>query len=227
MRTIVRIFLISFLVFAALPNSDAQTTGKKKYVKPETTAPKPDEPAAADSKKGPIKVVEKTSKVGYGINLGNLYFTNFSFSIGLDPNIAYKLDEALAVGFMLKMNYYYEKIRQYDLKFTAFDFGPTVFTRWKPLLKANNATPFMQGIFVQAEYERAFINRPTDEFGNIIVEGDKVVPFKTQENYLYIGAGMASGYPFSSFISFHYNIIDDVQLSRLPFTYRIGFTWNY
>ena len=199
----------------------SQTTGKKKYVKPGTEPEKKEQ----STKTGQ----DKTSPFGYGINLGNIYFTTYSFQIGLDPNVAYKLDEALAVGFMLKLNYYYEKLTPYgiDAKYSGWDFGPTVFTRWKPLLKAENATPFMQGIFLQAEYERAFISRPTDEFGNISIEGDKVIPFKEQENYLYIGAGFASGYPFSSFISFHYNIIDDVELSRVPFTYRIGFTWNY
>jgi hypothetical protein len=216
MKVFVKTIFVATLVIFTLFQSEAQTTGKKKFVRPGSE----EEKKALEKEKAP-------SRLGYGINLGNIYFTNYSFSIGLDPNIAYKLDEALAVGFMLKMNYYYEKLPQYGLKYTGWDWGPTLFTRWKPLLKMEDATPFMQGIFLQAEYEKAFVSRPTDEFGNIDVDGDKINPFKTTEDYLYIGLGMASGYPFSSFISFHYNVIDDVNLSRVPFTYRIGFTWNY
>ena len=232
MKVFYRTFFAVLMLTGSFTYADAQTSGHKKYVKPGTEEEKktPSEKASsekASSSNAPNSKAKEPSKLGYGVNLGNLYFTNYSFSIGLDPNIAYKLDPALAVGFMLKVNYYYEKLPQYGLTYNGWDWGPTVFTRWKPLLKVENATPFMQGIFAQVEYEKAFISRPTDEFGNIDVNGDKINPFKSKEDYLYVGVGMASGYPFSSFISFHYNILDDVSLSRLPFTYRIGFTWNY
>jgi long-subunit fatty acid transport protein len=235
MSPFLRILFASLLLVAIIMPGDAQTTGKKKFVKPETTESKPADQKPSDSKApqekpAPVKVEKEPSKWGYGLNLGNIYFSNQTFEIGLDPNVAYRLDDALAVGFMLKMNYYYAKYPQYELKYTAFDFGPTVFTRWKPLLKAQAATPFMQGIFLQAEFEHSYVSREqVDEFGNLVLndEGTRILTEKNPEDYLYIGAGLSSGYPFSSFISFHYNILDNVELSRVPFTYRLGFTWNY
>ena len=155
------LFAAFFLVATIIP-CDAQTTGKKKFVKPGTTETKPADKKSTDAKEpeaksAPEKVEKEPSKFGYGVNIGNLFFTNTSFSIGLDPNVAYKLNDVVAVGFMLKMNYYYERLPQYDLKYNGWDWGPTIFTRVKPLLKMEGATPFMQGIFIQAEYEKAFI----------------------------------------------------------------------
>lgn len=241
MRLFVRVFFAFILVFTILNNADAQTSGKKKYVPPasKTTpeAPKEEQEPShvgtkpANAKPEPKKAPEESkSKLGYGVNLGNIAFAGSAFEFGLSPNIVYKLDEALAVGFMLKLNYFYEKYPQYGLKYSAFDLGPTVFTRWKPLLKIDNATPFMQGLFIQAEYERAYPARPAyDEFGNLILN-DNGTTIKTErigEDYLYVGIGAASGYPFSTFFSIHYNVIDKIELSRSPFDYRIGFTYNY
>jgi len=238
MKLFGRLFFAFILVLGILNHTDAQTSGKKKYVPPASkTAPKEEEPdkQPQDTKPGTKPATkpateESKSKLGYGVNLGNIAFAGSAFEIGMSPNIAYKLDEALAVGFMLKLNYYYEKYPQYGLKYSAFDLGPTIFTRWKPLLKVNNATPFMQGLFFQAEYERAYIARPVyDSVGNPILNDDNTA-FKTEkvgEDYLYIGLGAASGYPFSTFFSIHYNVIDKIELSRSPFDYRIGFTYNY
>ena len=171
---------------------------------------------------------KEPSRIGFGANLGNIAFSTNTFQFGLSPNIAYKLAEPLAVGLMVKLDYYYIKYPQYALKFSSFDIGPTAFMRWKPLFNMDSATPFLQGLFLQAEYERAYISRPaTDEFGNIIINGNRIVAERNPEDYLYIGLGAASGYPFSTFVSIHYNIIDDFDHSRLPFNYRIGFTYNY
>jgi hypothetical protein len=59
-----------------------------------------------------------------------------------------------------------------------------------------------KGIFLQAGYEHATISQPYDEFGNFIVNGDKIVGVRRWEDYMYIGAGATSGYPFASFVSF-------------------------
>jgi hypothetical protein len=183
--------------------------------------------AQAQASKHPQKK-KKESPIGYGINLGNIQFYNSTFQFGLGPNIAYKLGESTAVGFMMKLDYYYIKYRDLGLKFSSFDLGPTVFTRWKPLWTMDGATPFLQGIFLQAEYERAFIARAkTDEFGNIILKGDRIEAERHGEDYLYLGIGASSGYPFSTFFSIHYNVIDKPELTRIPFNYRIGFTYNY
>lgn len=173
---------------------------------------------------------KEPSRFGWGINLGNIGFSNSTFQFGLGPNIAYKIGDPLAIGLMFKLDYYYVRYRSIDLKFSAFDIGPTLFTRWKPLYNMDAATPFMKGLFLQAEYERAFIAREkTDAAGNLILndEETRILSERNPEDYVYIGIGAASGYPFSSFISIHYNVNDNAQASRIPFDYRIGFTFHY
>jgi hypothetical protein len=228
MSQLLRIFLVLILLGASMSIIEAQTTGKKKFVRPEPEETKDPETKSSSSKQD-TKKDDEPSKWGFGVNLGNIGFSGDAVQIGLDPNVAYRLADNFAVGFMMKMNYYHAKY--YDnLRYTSFDWGPTVFTRWKPLLKTENATPFMQGIFLQAEFERSYVSREEyDEFGNLVLndDGTKIQTIVNKEHYLYVGAGLSSGYPFSSFISFHYNILDEAELSRLPFTYRIGFTWNY
>ncbi|HSF88654.1 MAG TPA: hypothetical protein VLA46_04505 [Saprospiraceae bacterium] len=221
MRVFPRIIFVAILAFTAFLQVDAQTTGKKKFVRPGSEEAKKEEEKA-----------NAPSKWGFGINLGNIGFAGNAVNIGLDPNVAYRITDAFAAGFMLKMNYYNAKYQTTsgNLTYTAFDWGPTLFARVKPLLKMEDATPFMQGIFFQGEYERSYVSREqVDAFGNIQVsdDGKKILTEVNLEHYLYIGAGLSSGYPFSSFISFHYNLLDKPELSRLPFTYRIGFTWNY
>jgi hypothetical protein len=160
--------------------------------------------------------------IGWGINIGNIRFFNNAFQFGLAPNIAWKLGESTAVGFMMKLDYYYERFPEYrNQKFSAFDLGPTVFVRWKPLWTADNMTPFLQGLFLQAEYERASIARP------YLDQNLDIFTVREGENYLYLGLGAASGYPFSSFFSIHYNVLDDAESERIPFSYRLGFTYNY
>ncbi|MEO5907224.1 MAG: hypothetical protein ABIQ11_10885, partial [Saprospiraceae bacterium] len=73
------------------------------------------------------------SRIGYGVNIGNIRFYNRAFEFGLAPNVAYRLSESLSVGFMLKVDYFFQKYPAYDAKFSAFDLGPTVFARLKPL----------------------------------------------------------------------------------------------
>ena len=112
-------------------------------------------------------------------------FSTNTFQFGLAPNIAYKISEPLAVGFMIKLDYYYIRYPQYDLKFSSFDIGPTAFARWKPLYNLTGGTEFLQGLFLQMEYERAFISRPkTDDFGNVIVNGNRIVAERNGEDYL-------------------------------------------
>jgi hypothetical protein len=181
MNLIKRIFLANLLLFCCFSAIQGQTA---------QTAKKAKEP----------------SHIGWGVNIGNIRFYNNFFQFGLAPNVAYRLSDPLAIGFMLKVDYFYERYNNYpqpDLKFSTFDFGPTIFTRWKPLWKSDNATPFLQGLFVQAEYEKAFIRRAVDKTGTIHYVGDKIIPVKTQEDYLYLGIGAQADIPlvlFSPFI---------------------------
>jgi hypothetical protein len=164
----------------------------------------------------------KSSKLGFGINVGNIRFYNDAFQFGLSPNVAYRLSESTAVGFMLKLNYYYERFRDFgNQKWSAFDVGPTIFGRWKPLYSLET-TPFLQGLFIQLEYEKASIARPfiNQSTGDIFT-------MRESENYGYVGIGASSGWPFSTFFSLHYNLLDDSEATRIPWDYRIGFTYNY
>lgn len=235
MRLLVRILFVLAMIGFSAQASVAQTTGHKKFPDPKKEEPKksaPEEEEKATSSEKAPQAAEPT-KWGFGINLGNMGFSNSTVQIGLDPNVAYKLDEAFALGFMMKLFYYYAKYQTNFgdyVSYSSFDFGPTLFARWKPLMKVNEATPFMKGLFLQAEYERAYIAREkTDEFGNLILndEGTKILSETNLEHYLYIGGGISSGYPFSTFFSLHYNLLNSIESSRVPLTYRIGFTWNY
>lgn len=179
----------------------------------------------------PQKTME-ASPIGWGVNLGNISFFNRTFQFGLAPNVAYRIGESLAFGFMLKADYYYEKFPDQQAKFSAFDFGPTIFTRLKPLWGWDSATPFLKGIFLQAEYERGFLTRyfayrDLNGFLVPIIEDGKVKRDKFQEDFIYVGIGATTGYPFSTFVSIHYNLLDDFDSARMPFSYRIGFTYNY
>jgi hypothetical protein len=172
----------------------------------------------ADKEKGN----SKPFPLGFGINVGNIRFYNDAFQFGLSPNVALPIGESAAVGLMLKLNYNYERFEQYgNQKFSAFDIGPTIFARWKPL-QSMEATPFLEGLFLQAEFERASIARPFIDSAT----GD-IFTMREPENYLYVGIGASSGYPFSTFFSLHYNVLDDADASRIPWDYRIGFTYNY
>lgn len=169
------------------------------------------------------------SRVGFGVNLGNIRFYNNAFEFGLSPNIAYRIGETFAVGFMLKTDYFYKKYTSQGVKFSAFDFGPTVFGRVKPLWNWDAAPPFLQGIFLQAEYEKGYLKRAYENmFGEAILDADgEVETARIQEDFIYLGAGITMGYPFSTFVSIHYNVLDDFDSVRFPLVYRIGFTYNY
>jgi len=211
--------------------SSSTKSSTTKSTPTKSTPPKTSEPKDTDDNTtGTVKAAEQDkepTRLGYGANLGALQFAGNQFQFGLSPNIAYKLQENLVAGFMLKVDYYYFKDSYYDLTYSSFGLGPTVFTRWKPLWSAKDVTPFMQGLFLQAEYEHASISQPYDEFGNIITNGNKIVGVRRWEDYVYVGIGASSGYPFASFFSIHYNILDDINHTRVPFNWRLGFTWNY
>src|SRR5688572_23675408 len=77
----------------------------------------------AQSSRTEEKDVKEPSRIGYGVNLGNLRFYNGSFEFGLAPNVAYRFGESFAVGFMLKADYFYKKYRFQGVKFSTIDLG--------------------------------------------------------------------------------------------------------
>ena len=114
---------------------------------------------------------KEPSRIGFGVNIGNIRFYNSSFEFGLAPNIAYRISESFAVGFMVKADYFYKKYRQQGVKFSAFDFRPTVCARVKPLWSWDAATPFLQGLFLQAEYEKGYLKRGFETpFGEAVLD---------------------------------------------------------
>lgn len=151
--------------------------------------------------------------------------------MGLSPNVAYRLADNVAIGFMLKTEYYYEKVVDFRgvFKISTFDFGPTVFARYKPIWFVENTTPFLKGLFIQAEYERAFLAIPKlDDQGNIIPKGNRIEMERPGDNYMYVGIGSSFGYPLATSISIHYNVLDHATARRFnPFDYRFGITYRY
>jgi len=225
MHLIFRTLFSMILVLSVISTGISQTTGKKKFVRPEQIEAEKAEKEAKEKEKR-----LEPSPWGWGVNLGSIYFTSNSYQIGLDPNIAYRLDISLAVGFMVKMNYYHTKDPFSGLKYDAFNLGPTIFTRWKPLLKMEGASNFMKSLFAQVEYEHAFLSRPAyDDFGNYILNPSKtkILSDTYGQDYLYVGLGIATGYPAGSFVSINYNLLDDPYLYGPTFTFRVGFTMNY
>lgn len=171
-----------------------------------------------------VEMKSKPVNLGFGANIGNIRFYNDAFQFGIAPNVALRLGESAAVGVMVKLNYFYQRFQEYDnQKWSSFHVGPTLFARWKPL-QAIETTPFLQGLFLQAEYERASIAEPF-----VVITGQEIdiVTMRETENYAYIGLGASSGWPFSTFFSIHYNVLDDAESFRIPWDYRIGFTYNY
>src|SRR5688572_10348469 len=171
---------------------------------------------------------KEPSRIGWGVNIGNIRFYNQTFEFGLAPNVAYRISEPLAIGFMLKADFF--STRYYDnfdnrYKFSSLDLGPTIFTRLKPLWNWDGATPFLKGLFLMAEYEKAFLTR-VDEEGTV-TPGEPLPKLKIQQDYIYVGIGSSTGYPFSTNVSIHYNLLDDIDSVKFPFSYRLGFTWNY
>src|SRR5688500_14938074 len=139
----------------------------------------------AQSRRTDEEEMKEPSRIGYGVNLGNIRIYNRTFEFGLAPNIAYRITDPFAVGFMLKADYFFTKYSDgvgnlYN--FSAFDFGPTVFTRLKPLWNWEGATPFLRGIFLQAEYERAFLTRADPD--GVLVVGSPVPKKSFQEDFL-------------------------------------------
>jgi len=186
--------------------------------------------AQSDRRPAPEKPAKKISPIGFGFNIGNLQLGNRSFQFGLSPNIAYRFSENLAAGFMLKLQY--SSFRPYSnspIHFNGLDLGPTVFVRYKPLWFGETMTPFLKGLFIQVEYERAATSVASfDELTQTYpLKGNRILAEYIGEDYLYVGIGASYGYPVGSFVSLHYNVLDHYTLSRNPWDYRIGFTFNY
>ena len=106
-----------------------------------------------------------------------------------------------------------------SVKFESFDVGPGLFARFD----------IMDKYFAHIEFENAFTQLPlVDSFGFLLIDDDnKVVTTSISEKYLYIGIGFISGGEKAKFLtSLHYNVLDDINYSRIPWDFRIGMLWN-
>jgi len=204
------IFFILLLALAV--PSMAQTGHSKKKKKKKTRSELTSRPLETDN---------FLDRVWVGGNLTDLSFFNNSFRFGLTPVGAIQLNDFISAGVMVRMAYRYEKLYNplgESFKFETFDVGPGIFAKFDVMKK----------YFAHIEYEHAFVERPLiDNFGYIIVENGKVVKTSVQENYLYLGIGFISGGEKAKFLtSLHYNILDDINYTRIPWDFRIGMLWN-
>ena len=169
----------------------------------------------------PLETDNFLDKVWVGGNLSDLSFFNNSFRFGLTPVGAIQLNPVVSAGVMVRLAYRYERLYDFygnSYKFETFDVGPGVFAKFD----------IMGKYFAHIEFENAFIEQPLiDPSGGIIVEDGKVLKRSITENYLYIGVGFISGGEKAKFLtSLHYNVLDDINYSRIPWDFRIGMLWN-
>ncbi len=222
MKKVFFLTLIAFL-FIGLGNVDAQygnTKKKKKKKKPKTERSRED----TRNKDAIVKRGEETRKftddLWYGVNIGNVQFGTGFFSLGASPMAGYRLFDQFSLGALVKLDYVY--IRGFNsrgevYRYGNLDIGPTVFARYK----------FLDQFFGQVEYERASFQRAQPGVGGPAIIDGKVQKERYGEDYVYVGVGYGGGFPFSTYVSLHYNILDDIRATRIPWDYRIGLTWNF
>ncbi len=160
-------------------------------------------------------------KVWIGGNLTDFSFFNQTFRIGLTPVATIELNKNISAGVLVRMAYQFQKFQDtggFSYKFQTFDVGPGIFTRFD----------IMGKYFAQIEYEHAFLQQPLFSSGGfIIIEDGKVVTTSIQQSFVYIGIGFLSGTgPMKFLTSIHYNVLDDVSVSRFPWNFRVGMLYN-
>lgn len=203
---------ILFILLLALAIPAIAQTGRSKKSKKKKTR--------TELTNRPLETDNFLDKVWVGGNLSDLSFFNNSFRFGLTPVGAIQLNKIVSAGVMVRMAYRYERLYDFygnSYKFESFDVGPGLFARFD----------IMDKYFAHIEFENAFIQQPLAGPGGIIVDDGKVVTASISENYLYIGIGFISGGEKAKFLtSLHYNVLDDINYSRIPWDFRIGMLWN-
>lgn len=211
--------LVLVCIFAiSLNTADAQYYGKRKKKK-KTTEKVDKKKSGTDDyfdDKGNF-----ASRLWYGLHLGNIGGVNSTFNINLTPMVGYKITDDVAAGVALKFNYFYggqlflqsrgiNGVRKWE----AIDLGPTIFARGK----------LFQTFFVHSEYEFGTFQEAVG------VDGDKIVSERSNENFLYVGAGYNGargglGYE----IGLYYNVLDSAEAvaRSTPWDLRLGFTYKF
>lgn len=157
---------------------------------------------------------------GGGFNLG---FQNNVFQIGISPMVGYKIFEQLSVGPRVEINYTYRKFDnvcpQIFNKNTT-DFSVGAFTRYK----------FLKQFFAHVEYNLEFFeNLDPDNDGFISVDcaSEDVISANEQKSNLFIGAGYNSGGLIAYEIALLYNLLEPEDSIEIPFSLRIGITYQF
>lgn len=152
--------------------------------------------------------------VGGAIN-NNLRFGGGYFAFGLTPMVGYELVPNVSIGPFVRLDYHYERLagpRPY-YRYEAFDIGPGVFAR----------VDVFKNFFGQIEFEHAYVKIPLENCSGVdCYDSNRKAKTETEvQNYVYIGAGYATGENVRYGVSIHYNVLDDFNYIRIPWDYRI------
>jgi hypothetical protein len=163
---------------------------------------------------------------GGSLNLNFGQATQFVnvFQFGVSPMVGYKVTERFSVGPRVSLDYLYYKgttINNTRASKNTFNYSMGAFARFK----------VFQGFFAHVEYAyetNQFILTDingllgVDQFNNVLTQS-------VSQNNFYPGIGYNSGGLFAMDIMllYNYRVGQDVNTSRLPFDYRIGFTYKF
>ena len=138
--------------------------------------------------------------------------------------VGYKVTERFSVGPRVTLDYLYYKgttINGIRGSKNTFNYSVGAFARFK----------VFQGFFAHVEY--AYETNQyilTDQFGQLAADlSNKVLTQSVSQNNFYPGIGYNSGGLFAMdlMLLYNYQVGQDQSTSRLPFDYRIGFTYKF
>ncbi len=153
---------------------------------------------------------------GGGMNVG---FANDGFSslfrIGVSPMVGYKIFEEFSIGPRLSLQYDHYRFRPFgsggSVETTnSLYWAAGVFSRYKVL----------RTIFAHVEYE--FENAPV-----YAISGNSIEVLRRERTNAHVGAGYNSGDKFGYEILLLYNLLHPENDINSPFSFRIGFTYNF
>ena len=167
---------------------------------------------------------------GGGVNLGFSGGTNYSlFRFGLSPMVGYKVMDRLSVGPRVSFDYTFLKGNAVNLrtggisveKGNLFSYSGGIFSRYK----------IINTIFLHTEVEFQSLEQVGTLSGFLVYddEKDNLVTVRGGHENVYLGAGYnsgdAGGWGYEIVVLYNFNEPDDSI--DLPFTYRIGLTYNF
>jgi hypothetical protein len=163
------------------------------------------------------KSLKKRLWYGGGVNIG---FTGYNgqsvFQLGVSPMVGYKIWGPISIGPRLSVDYGAYKQAGYKA-LSLFDFETGIFARtkiWGP-------------IFAHVEGGNQWSQYPDGGYDPATLKPTK----KTREIFnKYVGLGYNNGdggAGYEILVLYNFALANDIQSSRLPIDYRIGFTWKF